>query len=126
MRCRCAHAWRPSYTLPIGDPITGREWNKVRPDTGTYEGGTITTFKELSPEEVVEANAEAAAAVVAEAAQIKAYWAAQAADKAEAAAEAAELAAEAAAARKAEAAVERRRTGVKGDVTPLPVSFPER
>lgn len=37
----CAHAWQPTYELPFGDPVTGREWKKDRPDTGTYEGGTF-------------------------------------------------------------------------------------
>ena len=38
---RCAHKWEPKFELPIGDPITGREWIKPRPDTGTYQGGTF-------------------------------------------------------------------------------------
>ena len=45
-RLRCSHPWAPSYTLPIGNPITGREWNKPRRDTGTYVGGTITDYEE--------------------------------------------------------------------------------
>ena len=37
----CAHEWKPKYELPIGDPTTGREWLKPRPETGTYEGGNF-------------------------------------------------------------------------------------
>eukprot|EP00955_Chlamydomonas_euryale_P072312 361363-Chlamydomonas_euryale.AAC.2 len=37
----CATPWQPKYELPIGDPVTGREWTKARPDTGTYQGGTF-------------------------------------------------------------------------------------
>ncbi|KAL6755005.1 hypothetical protein V8C86DRAFT_2686314 [Haematococcus lacustris] len=39
-RYRCAHEWKPVFEIPIGNPNTGREWTKARPDTGTYEGGT--------------------------------------------------------------------------------------
>ncbi|GLI65785.1 hypothetical protein VaNZ11_009401 [Volvox africanus] len=37
----CGHAWKPSFDLPLGDPFTGREWDKDRPDPGTYVGGTF-------------------------------------------------------------------------------------
>ncbi|KXZ45058.1 hypothetical protein GPECTOR_59g667 [Gonium pectorale] len=37
----CAHPYEPRWELPFGNPITGREWDKDRPDTGTYEGGTF-------------------------------------------------------------------------------------
>ncbi|KAG1662707.1 hypothetical protein FOA52_014572 [Chlamydomonas sp. UWO 241] len=36
---RCGHKWEPLWELPIGDPVTGRAWDKVKPDTGTYDGG---------------------------------------------------------------------------------------
>ncbi|KAG1662705.1 hypothetical protein FOA52_014570 [Chlamydomonas sp. UWO 241] len=38
---QCAHEWEPKWELPIGDMVTGREWKKDRPDTGTYTGGTF-------------------------------------------------------------------------------------
>lgn len=38
---KCAHEWLPKLELPIGDPVTGREWTKARPDIGTYPGGTF-------------------------------------------------------------------------------------
>mmetsp|Transcript_5477 Transcript_5477/g.12120 ORF Transcript_5477/g.12120 Transcript_5477/m.12120 type:complete len:525 (+) Transcript_5477:133-1707(+) len=37
----CAHAWDPKFELPIGNPTTGRHWDKARQDTGSYEGGTV-------------------------------------------------------------------------------------
>ena len=39
----CAHDWPVKFELPMGDPLTGRaEWTRGgRPDTGTYEGGTL-------------------------------------------------------------------------------------
>ncbi|GIL86967.1 hypothetical protein Vretifemale_15166 [Volvox reticuliferus] len=37
----CGHAWKPSYELPLGNPFNGREWDKDRPDPGTYVGGTF-------------------------------------------------------------------------------------
>lgn len=40
---QCAHEWNPVFELPIGDPITGREWNKPKPDTGTHIGGSRYT-----------------------------------------------------------------------------------
>jgi hypothetical protein len=36
----CAHRWEPKWDLPFGNSITGRAWDKDRPDPGTYEGGT--------------------------------------------------------------------------------------
>ena len=33
--------------LPKGNPITGREWDKDRPDTGSYEGGTFPEDSKL-------------------------------------------------------------------------------
>jgi len=40
-RFRCGHPWEPKFELPIGDPVTGRDWIKPRPDTGTYQGGAF-------------------------------------------------------------------------------------
>ncbi|KAG2485806.1 hypothetical protein HYH03_015517 [Edaphochlamys debaryana] len=38
---RCAHPYEPVWELPLGNPTTGKEWDKDRPDLGTYEGGTF-------------------------------------------------------------------------------------
>lgn len=35
----CGHPWEPKFELPWGNPITGRAWDKPRPDTGSYLGG---------------------------------------------------------------------------------------
>ena len=42
-RYTCAHDWPIKFELPFGNPITGRGWDKERPDTGTYQGGTFET-----------------------------------------------------------------------------------
>ncbi|GFR49181.1 hypothetical protein Agub_g11205, partial [Astrephomene gubernaculifera] len=39
-RFACAHPWEPRWELPLGNPITGKDWDKDRPDPGTYPGGT--------------------------------------------------------------------------------------
>ncbi|PNW74176.1 hypothetical protein CHLRE_13g588350v5 [Chlamydomonas reinhardtii] len=44
---KCGHTWEPVWELPKGNPITGREWDKDRPDTGSYEGGTFPEDGEL-------------------------------------------------------------------------------
>lgn len=46
----CSHKWEPKWELPVGDPVTGREWKKDRPDTGTYQGGTFPEDKLNLPE----------------------------------------------------------------------------
>eukprot|EP00798_Chlamydomonas_sp_ICE-L_P002978 gene2978-12987_t len=37
---RCGHKWNASAVFPIGDPYTGREWNRKYPDSGQFVGGT--------------------------------------------------------------------------------------
>ena len=44
---KCGHTWEPVWELPKGNPITGREWDKDRPDTGSYEGGTFPEDSKL-------------------------------------------------------------------------------
>ncbi|GLI65769.1 hypothetical protein VaNZ11_009364 [Volvox africanus] len=52
----CGHAWKPSFELPLGNPFTGREWDKDRPDPGTYVGGTFPEDGEVGSN-VAEASA---------------------------------------------------------------------
>ncbi len=44
---RCAHPWQPSTELPYGNPITGRAWDKDRPDFGKYDGGDFQDSEEF-------------------------------------------------------------------------------
>ncbi|KAG2497271.1 hypothetical protein HYH03_004855 [Edaphochlamys debaryana] len=39
-KCDDPSDWMPRWELPLGNPVTGRAWDKDRPDIGSYEGGT--------------------------------------------------------------------------------------
>lgn len=40
-RCASDAEWRPSTDLPLGNPVTGGEWDKARDDPGSYNGDTL-------------------------------------------------------------------------------------
>lgn len=44
---QCAHPWQPSTELPYGNPVTGRAWDKDRPDFGKYDGGDFQDTEEF-------------------------------------------------------------------------------
>eukprot|EP00798_Chlamydomonas_sp_ICE-L_P023697 gene23697-9238_t len=37
---RCGHEWNVTAEFPIGDPYTGKDWNRTYPDPGQFVGGT--------------------------------------------------------------------------------------